>query len=189
MYFLCFPTTVQFAPYAAKVSVNGKRIKNNGTVYLEEGNYELLVEMEHFSSYTATITIDQENHYIVGELEASDEEGTLLAQRYNKQYLKVEALAGKIANEAGQRRNEKYPILKYLPLNNSFYSISYSYDENKEPIITVKSDYEYQDIAVGRLKALEGITIEDYKLSFSSKNPYLYYANAFNAYLNIGFRF
>lgn len=167
-------TTVQFAPYAAKVSLNGKKIKNNSTVYLLPGEYNLHVEFDHFETYENTISISKESPYLVGELDASDEQGFDYMKRYNKQFLRTEALASKIANEEGERRNAKYPLLKYLPINNNFYSIAYSYGTDGEPIVNIKSDYEYQDIAVGRLKALEDITIEDYKLSFSSKNPYLY---------------
>lgn len=167
-------TTVYFAPLPSSITANGVKIRNNKTVYLRPGEYDITVECDHFKSYSTTLTIDKQFHYIVGELEPSDEEGQSYLEKHTYEYQKAERYASLATNAEGERTKNKYPILKHLPINNSLYSISYSYDENKEPVITVKSDYEYIDVAVAKLKLLEGVDATEYKIVFTPKNPYMY---------------
>lgn len=165
-------TTVKFAPFSATVSLNGTAINNNSTTYLLPGSYHLIVRNEHFSTHESDITIDEENHYIIGTLTASDEQGTEYTKTHRNDFIEVEGLVGKISVDAGNRIKQKYPILKYLPINNSLYSISYAYDNNLIPIINVKSSLKYLDAAVAKLKSFENVDLITYSINFSSENPY-----------------
>ncbi|MFV0484968.1 MAG: hypothetical protein ACK5MU_01920 [Candidatus Saccharimonadales bacterium] len=161
---------VKIAPFDTTITLNGTEIKNDSSSYIAPGTYELVAEREHFETKTETIIISESNSYIVGKLIASDEEGEKIMEERADDYLAVEGVMGKIANEEGAAIKEKWPILKYLPINNNFYSISYAYDSENEPIITVKADVKYIDIAVQKMKSFSGVDLTEYEIIFNTGN-------------------
>ena len=172
-------TKIMIAPFATNVELNGSKVKNNKTNYLLEGEYHLVATLDHFETIERDIVIDKDHTVIINEMTPSDDEGQTYMKKHTSEYGRVETMASKLANKEGQERISKYPILKYLPLNNSIYSISYSFEDgSEEPTILVKTDYEYLDVAVAKMKLFEGVKLEDYKINFSVKNPYLYYGNS-----------
>lgn len=167
---------VYFAPYSAKVTLNGTEIKNKASVYLIPGNYELEVSCEHFETLTKQITIDNNHRKLLGILEASDSEGEAYIEAHQLEFTEVEGLVGVYLNEEGERIKDQYPILNHLPFNSSLYSISYDYEEEgSRPVINIKSQDYYLDAAVAKLKIYgEGDDLIQYKIFFSgNNNPFM----------------
>ena len=165
-------TIVKYAPYNATIKLNGTNVSNNTTLWLEEGNYTLEVSCEHFNTITQEITINPDNGYILGYLEAADDAGRNTMKQHNLEFIEVEGLIGEAANKQGEKKKQQYPILRHLPLNYSLYSINYSYDENEVPIITIKSAPEYLDAAVAKLKTFKDVDIEGLNLQFNTTNNF-----------------
>ena len=165
-------TLVKFAPYTATIKLNDTRIANNATVWLEPGDYHLTVNLdEHFESYQEEIVIDTDNHSIFGTLMSIDDEGHKYADRHRSEYLEAEGLISTMLNDEGDRLRKQYPILNYLPVNNSLYSISYEEAEDYHPIIHIKTDLENLDVAVAKLQSFEGIDISTLDLVFDLASP------------------
>ena len=169
------PVQVKYAPYTATVKLNNVPIKNNATNYLTPGTYEVIVELEHFETLSSTITIDSSSEYLLGQLIPIDEEGQTIANRHQKEYAEVEGIYGQIASDEGAAIKDQYPILNYIPINNNFYSISFRYESDTpgKPIITVKAEPLYLDIAVQKLLSFPDVNPAEYDISFTTNNPFL----------------
>ena len=142
------PVTVKFAPYAAKVTLNDTKVKNNTTVWLEPGTYRTKAEYDHFETSEFSVNINNDYKYIVGVLTPADQTGEEYQEKHKQEFIDTEGIVGLALNTEGLLIKKQYPILNYLPMNNSLYSISYAYDDNNEPIITIKTTPEFIDIAV-----------------------------------------
>lgn len=165
-------TIVKYAPYSATVTLNDIPISNNSTAWLIPGEYNLKVEYNHFDTYTSTITISEDSNSIVGVLTPSDEEGEQYIDKHEREFSDAEGQVGISLSKQGTKLKEKYPILNYLPINNSLYSISYQYDEEDKPIVNIKADPENLDIAVEKLKLLKGVDLTDANLVFHTPTEF-----------------
>ena len=168
-------TTVKFAPYKSTITLNDAKISNNTTIWLEPGTYNLKVEFEHFESLERQITIDKDHHYIVGILNSSDEQGVEYYNKHKEEFAETEGIVGRFLNEEGLAIKKKYPILNYLPINNSLYSISYDYTDEMVPIISIKTQPKYLDAAVAKLKTLKNVDLTAYQINFTPANPFAIY--------------
>jgi len=169
-------TTIQFAPYTATVTINGEKVDNKSTKYLIPGEYTIVVEAEHFETFTNTVTISKDYHYMVGILNAADDEGANYQSTHAFEFAEVEGLVGVAMNAEGAVRKKNHPILNYLPINNSLFSISYEYDtDNVTPIISVKTTALYLDDAVAKLKTLKNVDLTSYEIVFKVQNPFAIY--------------
>jgi len=166
---------VKYAPYAANISLNDVHISNNSNIWVEPGKYRLKVEYDHFATVERVIEISNDSYYVVGTLIASDNKGEAYANKHKEEFIEAEGYVGLAMNQEGIQIKKQYPILNYLPINNRFYSISYSYTDNNEPIINIKSEPEYLDIAVRKIKSLENVNLVDYQINFSTPNPFTKY--------------
>jgi len=165
-------TTVKYAPYSATVTLNDVPITNNSTAWLLPGEYSLKVEYNHFSSFSDTITISEDSNMIVGVLDPSDTEGEEYISKHEREFLDAEGKVGISLSRQGEKIKEKYPILNYLPINNSLYSISYQYDDNDQPVINVKADPENLDIAIEKLKLLKDVNLIDVNIVFHTPTEF-----------------
>ena len=164
-------TIIQFAPNAAKVSLNDTKVTNGSTIWLTPGNYHLKVEYnEHLEVYEKDVEIVDSVAELYGTLGAVNKEGEEFVEKHREEYAKVEGLVGSLLSRQGSKIKEKYPILNYLPMNNSLYSISYQYDNKKEPVIYVKSDPKYLDVAVAKMKLFDGVELENENIIFLNDN-------------------
>ena len=69
-------TIIQFAPNAAKVSLNGTQVSNGATIWLAPGDYHLVVSYnEHLETHEEDITITNKDDEYYGTLSALDDEG------------------------------------------------------------------------------------------------------------------
>lgn len=167
---------VYFAPYSAKIILNGTPVKNKSTAYFTPGTYSLEATFDHFDAIKKQITIDADHNKLLGILVANDDEGKAYAEKYKLEFTEVEGRIGVYLNEEGERTKNKYPILNHLPFNSSLYSLSYDYEEdNTNPIIRIKSKDVYLDAAVAKLKTYaKDDDLTRYKIFFSGNdNPYL----------------
>jgi hypothetical protein len=162
----------KYAPFNASVYLNGSRINNNATNFLTPGEYELTASLDNFITFTETIIITEETEYILGALIPANEEGQEVANRRRRDFLEVEGIFGNMLHNAGNQIRQEYPILDFLPINNSFYSISFAYKDDGSPKITVVVEPEMADIAVRKLLAMPNITLIDYDISFTTPNPF-----------------
>lgn len=166
-------TIIQYAPNAAVVTLNDTRVTNGSTQWLIPGKYHLKVEYnEHLEIYEEDIEITNEQAELYGTLSAIDDEGREYINQHSQEYAKVEGLVGSLLDRRGKKIKDQYPILNYLPMNNSLYSISYQYDDNKKPVVYVKSDPKYLDVAVAKMKLFENVELESENIVFLNENPF-----------------
>ena len=169
-------TVVKYAPYSATVTLNDAPITNNSTTWLIPGEYNLEVKFnEHFDSYKETIVISENNNAIVGILNPLDDEGEKYINDHEREFYETEGKIGSTLNQQGIKQKEKYPILNYLPINNSLYSISYEYNDKKEPIVNIKADPENLDIAVEKIKLLKNVNILETNFIFHTPTEFSEY--------------
>ena len=172
---------IQYAPLDSKITLNGTTIKNKTTKWLEPGNYEVIVECEHFETAKRIVTIDSNHKYIVGVLDAADNEGEEYIEAHKQEFIDTEGLIGRALSEEGALIKEQYPILNYLPINNNLYSISYTYNKDRVPIINVKTEPEYLDAAISKMKQFENVDLTSYQINFTSNNPFSSYQESIKA--------
>lgn len=168
------PVQIKYAPYSSIVKLNNTTVKNDSTNYLLAGTYTLTVELDHFNTISTTVTIDANTEYLLGQLIPNDSEGQDIASTHQAEYSEVEGIYGQIANEEGAIIKDQYPILNHLPINNNFYSISFRYEDETpgKPLITVKAEPEYLDIATKKLLSFSNINPAEYDITFTAKNPF-----------------
>lgn len=129
-----------YAPYYAEVELNGKRVKNPSTRYLEPGEYEVKVRAAEFEEFSTKVQVDENTKYIYGALNPATAKGEELANdTLLDQFLEIESIAGQVLMEEGQRVLERYPILAKLPYENSLYTLGYLINSGeKDYTLTVK---------------------------------------------------
>lgn len=66
----------------------------------------------------------------------------------------AEGAASQSTIEQGDKERTKYPILKYLPINNAVYDIGYQFEEDGEPTIIVDTTEFYLEYALEKLTSL-----------------------------------
>ena len=135
--------TVQYAPYSANITLNGTKVKNKSKIWLQPGKYTAKIEYEHFESVERVIEINNDYDYIVGTLHAIDDEGEKYINSHKQEFVEAEGLVGRALTKEGIATKKQYPILNYLPINNQLYSISYTYTDENETIINVKTITEF----------------------------------------------
>ncbi len=167
--------TVQYAPYSANITLNGTKVKNKSKIWLQPGKYTAKIEYEHFESVERVIEINNDYDYIVGTLHTIDDEGEKYINSHKQEFAEAEGLVGRALTKEGIAIKKQYPILNYLPINNQLYSISYTYTDENEPIINVKTSPEFLDDAVAKMKTLKNIDLTSYQVNFTPVNPFAIY--------------
>lgn len=165
---------VEFAPFSAKVTMNGVAVRNHGHNYVAPGEYHVVVEYENFDTYEATVTIESDTKYLYGTLNPSNEEGEKYVKEHIQEFYIVEGIAGEMASLAGQKTRQEYPIIKKLPIKDPYYNIGYTFADDGILKITVKSSISYRQLAVEKL--LEILGPEDFGkydiMFYDLENPY-----------------
>ena len=167
--------TVQYAPYSANITLNGTKVKNKSKIWLQPGKYTAKIEYEHFESVERVIEINNDYDYIVGTLHTIDDEGEKYINSHKQEFVEAEGLVGRALTKEGIAIKKQYPILNYLPINNQLYSISYTYTDENEPIINVKTSPEFLDDAVAKMKTLKNVDLTSYQVNFTPVNPFAIY--------------
>ena len=143
---------ISYAPFSSTVRIGDKYYKNNSYNYIEPGEYDLIVEHEHFATVIDHITIPNEFNSAYGALESIDDEGDRIAAEATKDYQQV----GKgLASESSPKL--EYKIEQYLPIQNSLYKIAGNFTPESEDSdkllysINIEAGDVYIDSAVKKL--------------------------------------
>lgn len=166
-----YKVSVQIAPNDAVITINNTRVGNKSDCWLEPGKYHLVAKSsEHLATYERDFEVKDEPVKIYATLGALDDEGRDFIEKHRQEYANVEGLIGDLMNKEGEKEREKNPILNHLPINTSLYSISYEYDDNQNLTINVKTDPQYIDTVVAKLKTFKDINISNLNIVFRNKN-------------------
>lgn len=144
---------VSYAPFIAEVTASNVKLKNNTTNYLAPGEYQVTVSSPNFETLQETVTIKEDTTDIYGMLGPNTEEGQRIYDKYQDDFLEVQALYGKASIAEGEAQRKEWPILSFLPQNNILYSLGYIL-ENNSLTITVRSSNTYLDSALDELFSL-----------------------------------
>lgn len=159
---------VGYAPFVAEVTLNGKKVQNNATNYLADGEYELVVSYNGFKTKTEKISINASTKEIIGSISPNSEEGERIYKEHAKDYSVIEShYAEQLIDEANANQ-QKWPIMGVLPESTPQYKIGYI-TENENITITIQSASSYMDYAVKNLKnkIVDIDNIEKYRIRFS----------------------
>jgi hypothetical protein len=169
------PIDVKYAPFDAKVLLDGKELKNNRINYLKLGEHRLVVERQGFEGVEKDIVIREDDKYLLGGMLSAGPAGRDYALAKSKDFMTVEGISGELAMKAGDDEREAYPILKHLPIKNTLFSIGDTYDGNGDFVVIVKSNSQaYLGAAIRELFRLSSdvdpteykIVIEDFSNPF-----------------------
>ena len=141
---------IAYAPFSATVRIGDKYYKNNSYNYIEPGEYDLIVEHEHFETVVDHIVVPNEFNSSYGALESIDDEGDRIAAEAYKDYQQVGKGA---ASESSPELN--YEIEQHLPIQNSLYRISSELktedDRTLSYSINIEAGDVYLDSAIKKL--------------------------------------
>ena len=159
--------TVAFTNTATKKVTKG----SHGTVYIEPGIYDILVEKKGFNSYKKTQDISK-NNTVIAELSPQTKEAVEWVKRHQDQYNKLEAFAGKKSLEYNKSVTDKYPLIGVLPLKDPYYSIGHYKKENGEPVVVITTESpQYRYIATRRIVSI-GYKLSAYRTEYKDfQNP------------------
>ena len=132
---------IAYAPFTATVRIGDKYYKNNSYNYIEPGEYDLIVEHEHFETVVDHITVPNEFNSSYGALESIDDEGDRIAADAYKDYQQVgKGSASESSPELG------YEIEQYLPIQNSLYKISSDLKTEEDRTLSYSINIEAGDV-------------------------------------------
>ena len=159
--------TVAFTNTATKKVTKG----SHGTVYVEPGIYDILVEKKGFNSYKKTQDISK-NNTVIAELSPQTKEAVEWVKRHQDQYNKLEAFAGKKSLEYNKSVTDKYPLIGVLPLKDPYYSIGHYKKDSGEPVVVITTESpQYRYIATRRIVSM-GYKLSDYRIEYKDfQNP------------------
>ena len=165
--------TIRIAPNATSITLNNTSVSNNSTIWLTPGNYHFVAKSnEHLKTHERDIEVKNEPVEIYAILGALDEEGQKFVEQHRQEYVTVEGLIGDLENREGEKLRKANPIIKHLPINNSLYSISYQYDDNKNITVNVKCEPEFIDVVVAKLKTFTDIELSNQNIVFNLDNRF-----------------
>ena len=165
---------VKYAPYTARVEVDGKKVKNNGQTYLSPGNHEIKATQDGFDDLIQNIEVTDSTEFIYGIMEPNSEKGEEIYQKRLNEVLEVQGLYGMAAIQSGEQQRTEWPIISYLPINNTVYSIGYTIDQDNQLIIIIDASNTYLESAIDEIKSLPADkSLAEYNITFkSSQNPF-----------------
>ena len=153
--------TVAFTNTATKKVTKG----SHGTVYIEPGIYDILVEKKGFNSYKKTQDISK-NNTVIAELSPQTKEAVNWVKKHRDQYDKLEAFAGKKSLEYNKSVTDKYPLIGVLPLKDPYYSIGHYKKDSGEPVVVITTESpQYRYAATRRITSM-GYKLSDYRIEY-----------------------
>ena len=145
------------APSGSELLINNKR-REPGTIYLEPGDYTILVRKEGFQTYTRKQKISDTNEPIILPISLTPKSLEALGEmtKKNNEYLTNEGIAGKRAQAFGKKFREKNTIVSKLPHRTSFYTIGYQNDSGDPSgmtiIVTIDADEGNRSKAIAQIE-------------------------------------
>jgi hypothetical protein len=165
---------VDVFPDTAKVQVDGVGDLNRGTHYLNPGKYHTTVSGEGYKTIEMTVEVTNENPSNIYSVLPKDvvEIPTYTTEEKQKMQ-RVEGKSGAASLEFTQNFEQKYPIVKLLPIKDAYYQIGYLSDgKGGNFYLTVYTESpRYRSNALKRIDSL-GVDLSDYKVVFQDfTNP------------------
>lgn len=156
--------TIKVAPYAATVFVDGKKVNNDSSVYLANGEHQIFAFLDNFEIYEEKITIPLNENFIVKGLIPVNQVGEKIQQDNLDDYFGLESLVEKNIDDDA-KKDINNPIQKVLPYTTDAYGIGTA-DQDGELIVTITiRDGNSLDTAVNKLLEIvesSNISIIDY---------------------------
>ncbi len=171
------PVAVYLIPSDSKLVIDNKTYSSGKTIYLKPGQYSLETTKTGFKSDKQTLVINSNADQIINiALYPESVEATTWYQANQNLYKEFEGRAGKIADQTGTDFANKYPVIKFLPIQDGIYTIGYKLDDPTKPDsgikVTISAFQGYREPALQKLRD-EGINIADYKIEFLNyKDPF-----------------
>lgn len=162
-------------PGNAKITLNNTA-SGSGTVYIQPGSYEVLVEKDGFTTHKEVVNIAKPSGAINVALVPESAEAKEWAEKNNDKYVQFEGRVGKQANEEGKKVIETNPIVEMLPYKNLIIGIGYQNDpedpSGKSIIITVHAPEGYRQSAINKIVSW-GYDPAELKIVFKEyENPF-----------------
>lgn len=148
---------ISIAPSTAELFINDEK-KQPGTLYLEPGEYIIVLKKDGFETRTTQQTISDisEPFRIPMSLVPVSAEAEEEMKAKNSEYLANEAIGGEIAQVFGSKFREKNTILSKLPYSTSFYTIGYQNDNsdssNMSIIVTIDASEGNRAKAIAQIE-------------------------------------
>lgn len=163
---------VYYAPFVAQVKIDDIIVKNNSTTWLTLGEHNILVSYDGFDDFTATAEITDETGNIYGALTPNTPAGEQIMQTYKNDYDFIGSLSSASSVLLGEQNRQKWPIITYLPITNTLFSLGYSISADNHLTININADTTYLDNAVDTLKkyATADAPIAQYDIIFTQWN-------------------
>lgn len=149
------PVVISVVPSDARVTINDRQV-DLGTVYLEPGTYTIKASKQGFVSFSNTTYIDRSTGTIAIPLAAASPEAQEWAKNNQSEYVKIEGVAGKVAQEQGKDFRTRNPIVTKLPYKNFLYTIGYRTDPSDPSgnsiIIEIDAPEGYRQAALYQIR-------------------------------------
>lgn len=164
---------VDYAPFAARVQLNGTTVMNHHDNYITPGEYQVKVEFNNFETYEDTVTIEQDTEFIFGMLSPANEEGEKYMVNHAEEFDSINKYYSIMMNKEGEKLSKKYPIINKLPIKEPYYTIGYTVNDDGIDV-TVESSIAYRQLAVSKvLSVLEPDDFGKYGITFYNlDNPF-----------------
>ena len=174
---------IAYAPFAATVTIDDSKVKNNHKAWLTPGKHHVKAELDGFSAIEEDIEVDSFTQNIYGMLTANTPEGEELAKKYAADFYKIEEYASIESTNQAKREQSQFPIIKHLPINNSIFSIGYQFqDQGQELTVNISTTEPYLNSAIEKLKTLaETKSLAEYNIVIKSPDNQLANQAASNA--------
>lgn len=165
---------VKYAPYSARVEIDGKKVKNNHQIYLATGEHEVTVTQEGFDDLTQKVNVDESTGYIYGLMTPNSDQGQEIYSKRQNEFLEVQGLYGMAAVQSGEEQRAKWPIMNHLPINNAVFSLGYTIKEGDKFLIIIEAPDTYLESAVNTLKSLpQDKSLAEYDITIKNfQNPF-----------------
>lgn len=166
---------IKIIPSSAKVFIDDKPIgTRSGEIYVTPGEHTIKISNDGFKSHENTFHARE--WYTPGQyvgLAPETEEATKWYNKNRKKYKEIELAIYRESQEYGKNFNERWPIVKILPLKDPYFTISYRLmQESGDIYLTVKgTSPRYREFAIKHLRK-QGFEPTDYNIEFLGyENP------------------
>ena len=166
------PVKIMTAPNSALVKINDQKFAN-GTAYLKPGKYKVEVSQPDFETKKLELEVSNTSapSVLVG-LVPQNEKARNWQQFNQAQYKAIEREGFKISQQYGQKWQEKWPIIKSLPIKDPYFTISYRRTAGDNLVLTIEgTSPRYRQAALKEMYR-KNIDPTDYQIKFIGfKNP------------------
>lgn len=165
---------VEYAPFAATVTINDIKLSNHAENYITPGEYHLKVEFENFETLEKEIEITEDTLFLAGALRAANDLGEAYVSSHQEEFVVIKNYADGVNGGDNERFFKIYPLLASFPITDPHYTIKYKLSEESKPIINVAVGTAYRQMAIYKLlDIMNDKDFETYDIYFDNlENPF-----------------